>query len=90
MLRVWFRVMRHNKIVEETVTESALADEAAAMAQALQASCLAFDIARPLWLSLNERDIERYRRTTLTQDNFMEHIAFDKLEIEILEEDSDS
>lgn len=86
MLRVWCRVMRHNKIIEEIVTESNAAEDAAALTEALHTACVKFDIARPLWLSANDRDMERYRRTTLTQDNFIEHIPFDKLEIEILEE----
>jgi len=87
MLRLWTRVIRHNKIIEEAVTVSALEDECAALAKALQEACVQMDIARPLWLSINERDIEEYRRTTLNQDNFLEDIHFDRMELEILEDE---
>lgn len=87
MLRLWTRVIRRNKIAEETVTASSLFDEPSAVAEALQSACVELDIARPMWLSLNDRDMEQYRRTTLTQDNFMEDIRFDRMEIEILEEE---
>jgi hypothetical protein len=87
MLRLWTRVIRHNKIIEETVTASSLEDERAALAEALQEACVQMDIARPLWLSINERDIEEYRRTTLNQDNFLEDIRFDRMELEILEDE---
>ena len=87
MLRLWTRVMRHNKIIEEAVTGSSLADEPSAIAEALHTACVQLDIARPMWLSLNDKDMEEYRRTTLTQDNFLEDIHFDRLEIEILEEE---
>ena len=63
MLRLWTRVIRHNKIIEEAVTESSLQDEPAAVAEALQAACVQLDIARPMWLSLNDKDMEEYRRT---------------------------
>jgi len=86
-MRLWTRVIRRNKIIEEAVTESVLSDEPSAVAEALQSACVALDIARPMWLSLNARDMEDYRRATLTQDNFMEDIHFDRMEIEILEEE---
>ena len=87
MLRLWTRVIRHNKIVEEAVTESPQPDEPSAVAEALHAACVRLDIARPMWLSLNDKDMEEYRRTTLTQENFLEDIHFDRMEIEILEEE---
>ena len=87
MLRLWTRIIRRNKIIEQVVTVSSLPEETSAVEEALQAACVALDIARPMWLTLNDKDMEEYRRTTLTQDNFMEDIRFDRMEIEILEEE---
>lgn len=87
MLRLWTRVIRRNKIIEQVVTVSSLDNEPAAVAEALHAACVELDIARPMWLSLNDNDMEAYRRTTLNQDNFLEDIPFDRMEIEILEEE---
>jgi hypothetical protein len=87
MLRLWCRVMKHNKIIEEIVTGSSMSEEEAAVSQCLQEACVKLDIARPMWLSPNGRDMEQYRRTSLNQDNFLEQINFDRMEIEILEEE---
>lgn len=87
MLRLWTRIIRRNKIIEQAVTASSLPEEPSAVAEALHAACVELDIARPMWLTLNDKDMEEYRRTTLTQDNFLEDIRFDRMEIEILEEE---
>ena len=45
------------------------------------------DLTRPIWLDLNIRDFKRHSKTRFTQDSFIEHIDFDYLEIQVIEED---
>ncbi len=45
------------------------------------------DLTRPIWLDLNIRDYKRHTKTRFTQDSVIEHIDFDYLEIQIIEED---
>ncbi len=54
---------------------------------ALAEACTRFDLAQPIWLESNIADFRRTSKTRFTQDSFVEHIDFDYLEIQIIEED---
>jgi len=45
------------------------------------------DLERPIWLEKNQREYQEYKRTVLTQDNFIERINFDTLELEVISDD---
>ena len=44
------------------------------------------DLEKPIWLDSNIREFQRHDRTRFSQDSFIEHIDFDFLEIQIIEE----
>ena len=44
------------------------------------------DLPVPIWLSKNIREFQRKSRTDFRQDSFLEHIPFDDLHIEVIEE----
>lgn len=46
-----------------------------------------FDLGQPVWLDTNVQDFKRHSKTRFRQDSFIEHIDFDFLEIQIIEED---
>lgn len=48
--------------------------------------CYHFDIQKPYWLPRNMEEYNKYKKTTFTQDNFIETIDFDKFEIVVLDE----
>ena len=54
---------------------------------ALEEVCYQFNLSKPIWLDSNIQDFKRYDKTRFTQDNFIESIAFDYLEIHVIEED---
>lgn len=53
---------------------------------ALEDACYEFDLAVPIWLEPTVNDFKRHAKTRFGQDNFIEHIDFDYLEIQIIEE----
>ena len=55
--------------------------------RALQEICYEFDLENPIWLDNNIADFKRHSRTRFNQDSFIEHISFDYLEIQVIEED---
>ena len=55
--------------------------------RALENACYQFDLEKPIWLDKNISEFRRHGRTRFTQDSFIEHIDFDYLEIQVLEED---
>ena len=89
MLRIWGKIMRNGKILEDTVIENTDSgrDPAARIEDCLMEICRRFDLARPIWLQTHTRDMERYGKTSFHQDHFVEPIRFTSLDIEIIETD---
>ena len=54
--------------------------------QSLEDICYEFDLGKPIWLDANISEFQRISKTRFTQDSFIEHIPFDFLEIQIIEE----
>ena len=48
---------------------------------------MAFDLSVPLWLDVNIADFKRTAKTRFRQDSFVDHIDFDFLEFQVIEED---
>lgn len=89
MFRLWGIVRKDNKMIKNMVVENtdAFTSEEERLQHCIDEICYAFDLQRPMWLPKNQREYENYRRTALTQDNFIEAIHFDALELEVIEED---
>lgn len=81
MSRLWARMMKKHRIVmNETVELSDLPN-------ALQAICQKMDIPRPIFMSKHQREWDQFQQTSFSKEHFVEAIAFDKLEIERIDED---
>ena len=55
--------------------------------RAIDEICNAFDLAHPIWLESTIREFQQHDKCRFYKDNFPEEIAFDYLELEMLEED---
>lgn len=53
----------------------------------LDKACHQFDLAQPLWLDKNIADFKHHAKTRFYQDSFIEQIAFDFMEFQVLDED---
>ena len=53
----------------------------------LQDICYQMDLGNPIWLDATVRDFKKHDKARFYQDNFIEHIEFDYLEIQVIEED---
>ena len=47
--------------------------------------CREADVAVPIWLTKNSRDLGRFGKTSFLWDQFPETVRFDRFEIKILE-----
>ena len=54
--------------------------------ESLEDICYEFDLQTPIWLNGNVQEFQRLSKTRFYQDNFIEHIDFEYLEIQIIEE----
>ena len=84
MDKLWVRIIRKHRIVEQSVVE--LNGESAR--DKLVDICHNLDLAVPIWLNKNENEFDAFQRTSFTKDHFMEAIPFDRMEIEVFDENS--
>lgn len=89
MFRLWGKVYKNNKIIQDIVYENndvkLSTDDK--INNGLYEICMAFDLQNPIWLKSNYKDLEQFRKTSFRKDHFIEQIDFDYLEIDIIEED---
>lgn len=88
MFRMWGKIIKDNHLLRDTVVE--LCDYSLSRTQmvfeSLDQICYHFDLEKPIWLDANVRDFKLHSKTRFTQDSFIEHIEFDYLEIQVIEE----
>ncbi|HIX59987.1 MAG TPA: hypothetical protein IAA45_09785 [Candidatus Blautia gallistercoris] len=87
MFRLWGKIWKDNHLLRDTV--SCIDNEDTRthkIFQGLEEICYSLDLEKPIWLDSNIREFQRHDRTRFSQDSFIEHIDFDFLEIQIIEE----
>ena len=91
MVRVWAKKMRKSHILEDYVAQNDRTDEDfyTRLEDSMEEICHTMDLPKPIWLDSNYDELNRFRKTSFRQDHFIEQIAFDYLEIEIIEMDDD-
>ena len=88
MFRMWGKIWKNNRMIRDTVisiTDYSLS-RTAMVFQSLEDICYEFDLGKPIWLDANISEFQRISKTRFTQDSFIEHIPFDFLGIQIIEE----
>lgn len=88
MFRLWGKVIKDNKIIQDMVFEDdTFMSKKDKIDLGIEEICYNFDLSKPLWLINNDKELPLYNKTSFQQDHFMEPIPFDYFEIEIIEED---
>lgn len=88
MFRLWAKTFKNNHMLQDIVIEDSSCDTRThKVFHALDEVCYAFDLGKPIWLDVTVQDFKRHSKARFYQDNFVESIAFDYLEIQIIEED---
>jgi hypothetical protein len=87
-MKIWAATRDENKILTETVMEFPNAhpraiEEWSALIGEL---CGALDLARPVLLNKHRNDLNSFRRTSFSQEDFMEPVSFHKFTIELFPE----
>ncbi len=87
-MKIWAKVLKNHKIVNEAVREFSLArpSDAEGWNAVMTELVKPLDLACPVLLKKHVQELARFSRTVFTQADFMESISFDKLEIEIFPE----
>ena len=82
MSRLWIRLIRHHRIARQQTVDCPWGEQH----EALREACHDMDVPAPIWLGKNENEFEQFRRTAFTADSFVESVAFDRMEIEFLDD----
>ncbi len=88
MFRLWAKVFQEYHLLRDTVICDESNDTRThKIFHALDEVCYQFDLGKPIWLESTIQEFKRHSKTRFYQDNFIEHIEFDYLEIQVIEED---
>lgn len=89
MFRLWGKIIKENKVLRDHTVciDDFTLTRTKKIYQALEELCMEFDLPKPIWLKKNQQDFIRTARTRFNQDNFVEHIDFDYLDFQVIEED---
>lgn len=87
MQNIWVRLMKGQKIRKDITLPcetSGLGD----VMDAFDVACQKLDVARPMMLGKHESELAQFSRTIFLPEHFMEEISFDRMEIELYEENA--
>ena len=88
MIRIWGKLMKHNKFLAEKVV--AFDDKALPVSDKIQTAleiiCHDFDLENPMWFDKNTTELKQISKTTFREDQFIDSIWFDYLELEIIDD----
>jgi hypothetical protein len=88
MFRMWCKLFTDNHLVKDiTIEDSSDANRTSKVFHALERVCHSFDLSVPIWLDKTVEEFKRHDKAKFNQDNFIEHIDFDFMEIQVIEED---
>ena len=92
MFRLWAKEFKDNKMLQDMVVENDCTQQTRTekIFAAIDEICYSFDLSKPIWLHNNIEEFSRIDKTRFTSDNFIDTIAFDYLEIHVIEEDDSS
>ncbi len=86
MTRLWVRLLLRHKIIRQATVPCQKGNEADALLAALKD----FDAPAPVWLAKHRREMDEFSRTWFSKSDFVESVSFDRLEIELIDEDGAS
>ena len=78
MFRLWGKIWKDNRMLQDTVVCDDSDDTR---------THKIFHGLEEIWLDATVRDFKKHDKARFYQDNFIEHIEFDYLEIQVIEED---
>lgn len=88
MFRIWAKIFKDNRMLKDTVICDDSDDTRThKVFHTLDEICYQFDLGKPMWLDVTVQDFKKHSKARFTADNFVEQIAFDFLEIQVIEED---
>ena len=89
-MQVWGKIMKGHRTLDQRTADIGEAEGKSLVNEvkdALDGMVLDMDLPRPIWFRQNEEDLLKFGRTEFHQDHFIERISFQKLELELIDEE---
>ena len=80
---IWVRLMKRTRI-DKDITHPC---ERENWQEALDEACHKLDVTRPMILPRHERDWDAFGQARFLKDHFVEHVDFDRMEVEFIDPD---
>ena len=77
----------HDQRQKEQVKQAVLPCQPEDVKDALLTILQELDEPAPVWLGKHDREMSEFRRTTFSKGDFMESVSFDRMEMELLDEE---
>lgn len=90
MYKLWAKQIKNNKIINSLVvnnTDNISNDEK--RKTCIDEICKKFDLSVPIWLKKHDLEFSQFKYVTLYAEDFIDDIDFDKLEIELIQDEKD-
>ena len=89
MYKLWAKKIRNNKIIAQmTIKNKENISSDDKREKCIKEICKKFDLSVPLWLSKHEMEFSQFKYVNFHADDFMDEIDFDRLEIELINDDT--
>lgn len=88
MYKLWAKKIKSNKIIDSLVVnnkEDISLDEK--RDKCLKEICHKFDVSVPVWLKNHELEFSQFKLVTFFSQDFIDEIDFDKLEVELIDDE---
>ncbi len=88
MFRLWCKIFDDtNHLLKDTVIkDDSDMNRTKKIFDGIRSACYQFDLGEPIWLDSNITTFKKHAKVRFIQDNFIEHIDFSYMEIEVIEE----
>ncbi len=89
MFRLWCKLFddSNHLLMNTVITDDSDLNRTRKILDGIRSACCEFDLGEPIWLDSNINTFKRHSKVRFYQDNFIEHIDFSYMEIEVIEED---
>lgn len=90
MFRLWCKLFDDgNHLLKDTVVINGddTLNRTKKIFDGIREACYQFDLSEPIWLDSNVTEFKRHSKVRFNQDNFIEHIDFRYMEVQVIEED---
>ena len=88
MFRLWVKLIEDNHLIKDTVIcDNTMDTRTHKVMNAIEKACYELDLSTPIWLDTTVKDFQRHSKCRFTRDAFIEQIAFDYMEIQVIEDE---